>query len=1223
MKPASSTGQTSETAQKRSKRAAAAQHAFRKRKNKLSEVPDQYAYSSCVMTPIACTTDDSCPAHVLKTLGAPGPYPETASWAYFAKKFPQLSMWALQIGPKPNGMAICEMNPGDPKHELGRYALLYASHTVQGEHKPHWVIGWKRAGVPKRASLNHLNKAIRSFYLRGEFADGPGCSGGSENEATLASADVSGDGPSASPVLPNTTDGSDGAAPAPTFPSEQNGLSNAPVPDDDPSEHNGPSNAPMPDDEPAHTTHPSDGEAQNIPGDPDEDLPDETDPNPNPIVEPQRWSHRPDEDDPTKVFCHKTPLMPSMGIPWRPVFHQHQSTQGDLYEQKKNAGEICLCYKYPFCRHCKHGLVVFGDATVRDCAANWLLRPVYEERPTNEVGVLTEDLAFLDCGGGKANEGAFTRHELKTRPIVAYKRGKLHRPLFRMIGRSAIVGVCMALRTMCTLQSRVAPSVQIRATARKLLLFASVAFAAAAVRHFVEALHHVHFLMFRDAYNLVTQRASQGWITNKVSFWDSAALATGALTEVRYEDHNEENELFAMYPDESSRAVIRKILITRAADPVTIRGMISMGSSKNRHETYVNPKTMVAAVERLVKMTEKYPGAARQYPPLQGVLENCVNNPCLFCTAPYTVGKFRHRLCPHHREMVYNNKVPSADTPEAMAVMTEGIPHTNGKSYGPYVTVGRDLPLPKIDTVPHKALFGKGAAKLAIRMADPSLVVEPKTAITVGYGFAKAPVFTPAKGPPIAYKAILARIGRRARNQPQQLAFNKAKMYFQHMFAGVEPVAAMPLDEWMTTIRRKVDMQKVIDTLQLHGLPVDFDAPVWKAHIKMEKSSAVEKLPGVNPPTFVPINDFKPRLIQAPPDWVHVMLGPFVKTVLHQIETFWTCESPIFYAGCAKPHQLQRWLQRVTKCTDHWFITLDYKMFDCTHSEISFEFAESIYALFVHHTEFSEEILKRIRTPKGYACGIKYKAPKDMNGSGRPDTSLVNIVNSVAALVTMCAMAITGKELEDLEIADYVLAMDVCLIAAAGDDSVVVMPRSHNGREITAEFIDCSIGKFGFDAPHDKATIAPTFEGMVFLGHMPYPVGGDWFWGPTLARRLYKHHTMLAPHGDLRAWLHGVAKMEKLCYPHVPILADMADVVLAQLKGHKVNAFNPVDAQYKAAFCGPDFTPPPYDATTVAYVEGLYGMEAGAIKDFVTHLPPLPAMLDHSVIDALMAVDEM
>ena len=145
----------------------------------------------------------------------------------------------------------------------------------------------------------------------------------------------------------------------------------------------------------------------------------------------------------------------------------------------------------------------------------------------------------------------------------------------------------------------------------------------------------------------------------------------------------------------------------------------------------------------------------------------------------------------------------------------------------------------------------------------------------------------------------------------------------------------------------------------------------------------------------------------------------------------------------------------------------------------------------------------------------------------------------------------------------------------------------------------------------------------MFLGHQPYPVGGVWYWGPTLARRLFKHHVMLQPTGDLRAWLHGVARMEMLCYPHVPVLYDQAQAVCRQLEGHKVTKYEDRDAQHKAQFSGRGFRFPHYDATTVAHVESMYCLPPGAIEDFVQKLPAIPAMLDHIVLDAFMARDDM
>lgn len=1268
---------------------------------------DPYSYCQLICTPILPKLDVSCPQHVMNVLRINKKGPDTANWAYFQELTTSVSMWALALSPtKKGGMQLVQIRESDGTNDHHhKFVLIYATHTDAGERLPHWVIGYRKSGVRTPVQIPKAHKDVVEFYLKSHDPDGPG--GAMSDLKGKGKAPASNPASSPPPTAGASSSGTPGLSPGasssgttanapavqpPAGPPNNGGIVNAATITAPPGPPAGPpAAAANPPNQPLNNQNTARATLHNIAWV-------RITVRVNDSVHFTKNSHH-------NGWCHRSPLPPPVGVPWRPQDHTVQCEQKLRISLKEQRGEVCYCASYPLCRHCHRGLIVFGDHTFREAfvAGNQKLRSLLqgnllfglepttrlvEERPTSAIAVvLGTQAAYIDHKG-KAVDGHYSFHQLNPQIPASYRRLSWRQqallrpkssmivgagllvaviphitqtvarhfsnpfatmPALRFIDRfigvlasfyklyiaSAMVQISAADHIGRSIAGEPINTVCKRAPLKALTTVANSRWylAGAAVLLFLYGIWRYELKpMLTGRKTLITHEMDHGWAQNDVYFSDSILLATGQCDRTRIVQPNCEAEIQELYPDPSTIRVIRKCMITKATDPVTIRHMISMGSSKEQFCTHVNPDAISVAVQQLMKISSQYPGAARPFPPLTGKLENNVNNPCLYCTAGYRYGgrseKFKNRICPHHREMIYNAKAPSADTPEALLAM-EGIPHETGKPIGPLVTVGRDLPLPEMETVPLSKMFKKKAKLYSEKFVDPSLVSEPKSGLLVGYGFAKAPVMTAARGQPIAYKALLARVGRPARNHAQQVAFDKAMMYFNLMFHDVVPVEPMPTKDWISSIRRKKDMEDVIAQMDIEGLPKDFKKPVWKAHIKMEKSCATEW----NGTSMVPIKSFKPRLIQAPPDWVHVMLGPYVKTALHMLEKRWGCEDPIFYAGCAKPHQLQHWLERATKCVDHWFVTLDYKMFDCTHSETSFDFAEAVYRKFVEPTEFSDEILKNIRIPAGYTAGpgtdksnrIKYTAPKEMNGSGRPDTSLVNIVNSVAALTTMCATILSGKEIGDLNITDYQDAMDVCLIAAAGDDSVVVIPKTFHGKPVavTPQKIDKSIGAFGFDAPEDKATILPDFQGMVFLGHMPYPVGGQWYWGPTLGRRCYKHHTMLNPHGDVRAWLHGVAKMEALCYPHVPILSDLANKTLAQLKGHKINVYSPSDIAYKAAFSGPGFTPPKYDASTVSYVESFYHLTPGSIADFISGLPPLPALLNHPVIDALLAIDEL
>jgi hypothetical protein len=412
--------------------------------------------------------------------------------------------------------------------------------------------------------------------------------------------------------------------------------------------------------------------------------------------------------------------------------------------------------------------------------------------------------------------------------------------------------------------------------------------------------------------------------------------------------------------------------------------------------------------------------------------------------------------------------------------------------------------------------------------------------------------------------------------------------------------------------------------------------------VKVEKSLAVEKVP-FPPPNpsniashLVPISDFKPRLIQAPPDVVHVVLGPYTKTIMHFVEGMWTYDSPFFYAGGATPIQLDLWLQEVATFTDCHFIMADFEMYDCTHSEMSFSVIEKFYSNVLLMPFQIVQRFKDIRIPVGVAENIRYTAPHPMNGSGRPDTSLLNIVGNMVGQMIQIAHAVSGIPVEELtpEIVFEICELPGVKIVAAGDDSVVVIPfrlwwRAPNELRARWYYTDITRVEYvnsllGFRVPKEKQIITPDHRRIVFLGQMPFPVviagNVEWFWGPTLGRRLFKHHTYLKPTGDLRAWLHGVARMEEICYPHVPILYDQAVAVCTQMAGQKINAFFDPEAEFKPKIDGDH--KPHYDQYTIDHVEWYYDLPQGFVKEAIAELGAVPQVLLHPIYTAMLLVDD-
>ena len=685
------------------------------------------------------------------------------------------------------------------------------------------------------------------------------------------------------------------------------------------------------------------------------------------------------------------------------------------------------------------------------------------------------------------------------------------------------------------------------------------------------------------------------------------------------------------------KSMLRRAALIDNGDQVTARGLLVRAAVESDYGFKIHKETVNYLIRIATRTSTMYPGAAKKTVNAEtailarprGRLIAGPNQDCYWCDLPYEGnGKFHGRMCPHHYNMLMKNSYPRADTIDALLASENGhSDRTILAGYnGPVVSMPEFKPLKGGMTFfPLEKMFSATVkARIEKYMVSPKEVVSSKTVVALGYSIATQGVTTIAKGNAAIAQALVCRVGQIPRMEPKQYAFDLGLQLLRRL-TFARGVCPMSFQQWLATVRRQNDMMKAFVEIEtMGGTEVwvrKHEKPEWKAFVKQEKIPAGESVQ-------------KPRIIQAPPDAVHVILGRKMKTILHVLSDEWTWNSSIFYAGCARPHELHLWLARLAKLTNYQFLCIDYKMFDCTHSNMSFEMVEAIYAEIVNLDAADRKLLRNLRIPRGRAQDIKYKAPKEMNGSGRPDTSLLNIVNSVTALAVMCTVVITGKEVADITVEDVMNHKRFWLLAASGDDSVVALPKSIylNGVQrhihVDKALVERTIGAFGFDAAADKVNIYDDFSDVVFLGHRPYPVGNgnggkEWFWGPTLGRRLYKHHHMLNPTGDVRAWLHGVAQMEVINYPHVPILYDMASNVCTQFTGQKVNPFYDKEAAYKASFISDDLIPPPYDNITIEHVERVYGMAPGDVRSCISALGSVPQAVDHQALYRCLEVDDL
>lgn len=607
----------------------------------------------------------------------------------------------------------------------------------------------------------------------------------------------------------------------------------------------------------------------------------------------------------------------------------------------------------------------------------------------------------------------------------------------------------------------------------------------------------------------------------------------------------------------------------------------------------------------------------------------------------------------------------------------------------PIWNVGARLQLPKgLELYPDSALFpkykGRKGVVNGIEVYTPDfkhiLAEEKPQLMLAGFAIAGFNIGYLDTGMQSAMDAVRVRAGLKTMMEfvpgqgpvliePQPEVFEKAYEIWQQLrvrWDCLGRVEQMTDEEWVRTQVREKQLREVIERQKQEPLP----PMICKAFVKGEKKLLAKKSPH-DPQSTCQLREAKPRLIQGYPEEWLAYIGPFVKTVQHRVEEMFSVDKALHYAGADTPETLNEWLKSASDLKEtHWFICIDYAMFDCTHSDYSYDFVEKLYMDMVEPndrvkgdhpieelrtTPYEQSMragrdysiadaLKKMRWPEGRLKGtVKYKAGKVMNGSGRPDTSLSNILNSLFCLALSITAICFNVEPEMVTFEQVLAVLDVIRVIGSGDDSVCVVPKTFRGRELTQslweELMPKYIAKFGFLA---KVEPNPTFAEMVFLGNRAYPVmrgtERQWLWGPTIGRRMVKHHHLYQCDLDPTAVLHGIVDMEAVCYPHVPLLHDSAVSALRILKGQKFNRYQDEEARYKVDFVGhldqsskaraqpleSRYKTPKYDEVTLQHVCDVYSVDMHELKDAIAMLQAqtcMPAVLSHGVLTAISTKD--
>lgn len=424
----------------------------------------------------------------------------------------------------------------------------------------------------------------------------------------------------------------------------------------------------------------------------------------------------------------------------------------------------------------------------------------------------------------------------------------------------------------------------------------------------------------------------------------------------------------------------------------------------------------------------------------------------------------------------------------------------------------------------------------------------------------------------------------------------------------------MSLDEWldsMPSVRRKI-LKMAAEKYKRSGWQTSFGQ--FKAFVK------TELLPGFGKGTYDIDSAYEmiDRLIQAPNDVAHVVVGPYLKPLVHALKKIWTSDFYIHY-GSNSPESNHEFLQKLVVNPGLYFWS-DYTAFDNTHSAESWDFMERLYRRAGITDPVFWRVMRAWRRPVGRIGPFRYKGPV-MNCSGRDDTALANGVLNGVCLYLSVAAAWLNKPMRLLTVNDVRSLKGILLLSVCGDDSLGRLPSTTPERalQLKRDIVD-NVAKFGFKA---KLETSERLIDCVYLGQRPYPTEKGWFWGKTIGRAVYKMGWILDKGQDLRAHMKGLAEMHVLCNSHVPILSDIARRIIELTDGAKktlpvCDPNRPWEWPFRSGVL--------YDNITLSAVADVYETTVQNLKasiKAVQSIPCLPFVVDDWQIRDIVRRDDL
>lgn len=405
------------------------------------------------------------------------------------------------------------------------------------------------------------------------------------------------------------------------------------------------------------------------------------------------------------------------------------------------------------------------------------------------------------------------------------------------------------------------------------------------------------------------------------------------------------------------------------------------------------------------------------------------------------------------------------------------------------------------------------------------------------------------------------------RNRPLEGAWELVEEAERRHPINIEPSSVLMQNRkhWAQTHRNSERYVPAVEQYERDGYDPERDrVALTKLFIKGEWMLAMERQGYHNRRK----RQYKNRGIYNVATMGHVVVGPYYKPLTAALAEGHGPGSHLHYAGKDDPKQLQEWLDRawpLVASGTHFFVEGDQSRFETTKSFQCNRFRyKKCKTYWAEDDPLRDQVERMWRKLKFHVKNprtgdtVRGSLPEEMTASGEDGTSFKNSFDNMTATDLVCTLALMGTTVEQFRRApdwsSYARHRDLWFGAFSGDDFLGVLPKMvANHRIDQAELISLmkiSMAQLGFLY---KGSTSEKVMGGVFLGQRPYRSGSGYSWGPTLGRRLYKHHCALELQSDPYEWLYQIAKTENLLYPHVPILADMSERALEILQARGIH----------------------------------------------------------------------